>query len=144
MKIQNTTTGIIILIFSCCLFILGLAGTLNIILYRTVGVDDLVLTREITKSNNNEFILSYSYFNKLTKKYYLIERSIDNTQYERIKDKIELKVKYVSYFPMSPHIEGVDSKDPLFLIVLGLALLAFFIRRNIQFLKGDITAEEFI
>lgn len=144
MKIKDTTTGIIILTLYCCLFIVGLAGTLNNIFYKTKGIDDLIFVREVTKNNVDEFILSYTYFNKITKKSYLIERSIDNEQYENIKDKKELKIKYVSYFPMSPHIEGVDSKDPLLLIVLGLALLAFFIRRNIQFLKSKSTAEEFM
>lgn len=143
MKFGDKVTGFVILILLSCLFIGGLAGTLNAVLYMTIGADDIVPIRDITKSNDDEFILSYTYFNKITQKSYVVERAIDNDQYKTIEGKPNLKIQYVGYFPGSPHIEGVDPKRPLLIIILVLVLVALGIRRNIQFLKGKLTAEQF-
>lgn len=143
MKFGDKVTGIVMLILLCGLFIGGLAGTLNIILYRTIGVDDSISKWNISKVNEDEFILSYIYPNKITQKEYVVERSIDGEQYEMIKDKSNFKITYVGYFPGSPHIERVDPRRPLLLVVFGLVLIVFAIRRNILFLRGKLSAQEF-
>jgi hypothetical protein len=143
MKFPDKVTGIVMLILLCSLFMGGLAGTLNMILYRTIGVDDSISKWNISKVSDDEFLLSYIYSNKITKKEYIVERSIDSEQYEIIKDKSNFKITYVGYFPGSPHIERVDPRSPLLLVVFGLVLLVFGIRRNILFLKGKLSAQEF-
>jgi hypothetical protein len=143
MKFSDKVTGVVMLILLCGLFIGGLAGTLNTILYSTIGIEDSISKWDISKVNDDEFILSYIYSNKITKKEYIVERSIDGEQYEKIKDKSNFKITYVGYFPGSPHIERVDSKPLTLLVVFGLVLLVFGIRRNILFLKGKLSAKEF-
>jgi hypothetical protein len=143
MKTSDKVTGFVMLILLCSLFIGGLAGTLNMILYRTIGVDDSITKWDISKVNDDEFVLSYVYSNKITQKEYIVERTIDGEQYEIIKDKSNFKVTYVGYFPGSPHIERVDPRRPLLLVVAGIVLIAFGIRRNILFLKGKLSTQEF-
>lgn len=143
MKFADKVAGVILLILLCCFFIGGLAGALNIILYRTIGVDDSIAKWDINKVNDDEFILSYVYSNKITQKEYIVERSIDGQQYDKIKDKSNFKITYVGYFPGSPHIERVDPKRPLLVIIIVLLLLPLAIRRNILFLRGKISAQEF-
>lgn len=143
MKTSDKVTGVVMLILLCSLFIGGLAGTLNMVLYRTIGVDDSISKWDISKVNDNEFLLSYIYSNKITQKEYIVERSIDGEQYEMIKDKSNFKIKYVGYFPGSPHIERVDPRRPLLLVAAGIVLIAFGIRRNILFLKGKLSTQEF-
>src|SRR5882672_3516087 len=113
MKIADKTWGILFLVVYCVLFIGLLAGMINSILYKTVGVGDSISKWEISKLNDDEFILSYIYPNKITQKEYIVERSIDGEQYDKIKDKSNFKIRYVGYFPGSPHIEGVDVGFPL-------------------------------
>jgi len=143
MKTSDKVTGIIMLILLCGLFIGGLAGTLNTILYSTIGMEDLISKWDVTKVNDDEFILSYIYSNKITQKEYIVEKSIDGEQYDKIKDKSNFKITYVGYFPGSPHIERVDPKPLTLLVVFGLVLLVFGIRRNIFFLRGKLSAKEF-
>jgi hypothetical protein len=138
MKIADKTTGIILLILFCGLFLGGLAGSVDKILYLTIGVEDSITVQDLSKIQNREFMLSYTYLNKIKSKSYTIRRSIGQDEYERIKNKTRLKVRYVGYFPMSPYIEGVDSNLPNVIAVFGLILLAFGIRRTVLFLKGKI------
>lgn len=143
MKAADRIVGIVLLVVYCVLFIGGLLGATNEILYRTVGIRDSISVHQISQANGDEFILSYTYFNKFTQKEYLVERSIEANQYERIKDKPYIDVRYVGYFPGSPHIEGVDSSAPLLFVGFGLIILPFVIRRNILFLRGKLSAQEF-
>jgi len=143
MKIADKTMGILFLVVYCVLFIGLLAATVNSVLYKTVGVDDSISKWDISKVNDDEFTLSYIYPNKITQKEYIVERSIDGDQYDKIKDKSNFNIKYVGYFPGSPHIEGVDGNFPLLLFPVLLILLALVIRRNIFLLKGKLSAKEF-
>ena len=136
MKITDKIAGIILLILLSGIFLLGFAGSINKILYKTIGVEDSVSVQNLSKIQNREFILSYTYFNKITNKSYSISQSIDQDEYEIIKNMTRLRIRYVGYFPMAPHIEGVDSKLPNIIAVFGLILLIFGIRKNILFLKG--------
>jgi len=74
------------LVLLSCFFIGVLAGTLNMILYRTIGIDDSISKWNTSKVNDDEFLLSYIYSNKITQKEYIVERSIDGEQYDLIKD----------------------------------------------------------
>ena len=143
MKLSDRITGIVMLILLCGFFVGCLAGTLNIILYRAIGVDDSISKWDISKVDDDEFILSYIYSNRITQKEYIVERSIDSDQYEFIKGKPNFKITYVGYFPGSPHIERVDPKRPLVIMIIMSMLLPIAIWRNILFLRGKISTQEF-
>ncbi len=116
---------------------------MNIILYRITGVDDSISKWDIKKVSGDEFVLSYIYANKITQKEYIVERSIDSDQYDIIKDISSFKIRYVGYFPGSPHIEGVDPRRPLLIMIIMCVLLPIAIWRNILFLRGKLTTQEF-
>ena len=143
MKLSDKIGGIFMLILLCCFFIGLLAATVNAILYKTTGMDDSISKWDINKVSDDEFILSYIYSNKITQKEYIVEKSIDSDQYDKIKDKSNFKIRYVGYFPGSPHIERVDAKQPWLLYVGVLILIGLGIRRNILFLKGKLSVQEF-
>ncbi len=143
MKAVDKIVGVVLLVVFCVLFLGALLGATNDILYRTLGITDSISGFQLSPSNGDEFTLSYTYFNKITEKEYVVERSIDPDQYEQIKGKSRISVRYVSYFPGAPHIEGVDSGPPLLFVVIGIIILPFVIKRNILFLRGRISAQEF-
>jgi len=143
MKLGDRITGVVLLIVLCCLLLGAIAGALNTILYNTIGFDGLISAQDITQVSSDKYILKYTYTNEITQKSYIIEKSIDSEEYENIKGNETLKIKYVGYLPAAPHIEKIDSNNPLFLVILGVIIVAIGIRRNILFLKGKISAKEF-
>ena len=56
-KLSDKIGGIIMLILLCGFFIGGLAGVVNSILYSTIGMDDTILECDISKVNEDKFIL---------------------------------------------------------------------------------------
>lgn len=143
MKAVDRIVAVVLLVVFCVLFIGSLLGAANDVLYRTIGITDSISGFQLSQGNGDEFILSYTYFNKITQKEYVVERSIESDQYERIKDQPRINVRYVSYFPGAPHVEGVDSSPPLLFVIIGIVILPFVIKRNILFLKGKISTQEF-
>ena len=143
MKFGDRITGVVLLIFLSSLFLGGIAGALNIILYNIIGADGLVSVQDVTQVSSDRYVLKYTYANEITRKSYIVERSLDVEEYDKIKSDKILGITYVGYLPGAPHIEKIDSNNPLFLIILGVVVVAIGMWRNILFLRGKISVKDF-
>lgn len=144
MKVEDKITIWFLLIVLGVLLLLGVLGTVDVIIQSTVSVKGSAKVVNINKLKENDYLISYSYYNEFRGRKYLLKKIIDRKAFDKIREQENIEIEYVSYFPKSPRLVDIESRSSIFLLVLGLAIVSLSFYRILLAAIGKITLSQFL